>query len=30
MNMVENFRALFEDVYKVYSNAKPHEGEMKE
>ena len=30
MNMVENFRALFEDVYKVYSNAKQHEEEMKE
>ena len=28
--MVENFRALFEDVYKVYSNAKQHEEEMKE
>lgn len=28
--MVENFRSLFEDVYKVYSNAKQHEEEMKE
>ena len=28
--MVENFRTLFKDVYKVYSNAKQHEEEMKE
>ena len=30
MSMVENFRPLFEEVYKVYSNAKQHEEEMKE